>query len=460
MDGILTKDGWLFDYGCGRGDDLRILGAMGYEGSGWDPVHRPDNAAEPAAVVNLGYVVNVIENPQERSDALRRAWSLAEQVLVVSARLAAEASTISDASAFADGCLTSRGTFQKLFEQHELKNWLDQTLETSALPAGPGVFYVFRSEEARATFLASRQRRKIAIPRIARPLALYEQRKDLLAPLMDFVTARGRLPADEEIPDAASIREIFGSLQRAFHVVEKATSAEQWDEITRERALDLVIYLALARFEGRPPFSRLSTDLQRDVKGFFSSYAQACREADDLLFSVGEPAVVDGACAASAIGKLTPEALYVHESALPHLSPLLRIFEGCARSYIGRLEGANLIKLSRREPKISYLSYPGFESDPHPALTASVTVHFQTFSVRFNDYRDRRNPPILHRKEIFLPAHHPFHAKFARLTRSEEAKGLYEDPRRIGTRDGWNTVLAQKGLRLRGHRVIRSNSNG
>ena len=183
IDGILRQDARFFDYGCGRGDDLRILGAMGYEGSGWDPVHRPASAAEPAAVVNLGYVVNVIENSQERCDALRRAWSLAEQVLVVSARLAAEASTISDASAFADGCLTSRGTFQKLFEQHELKHWIDRTLETSALPAGPGVFYVFRSEEARSAFLASRQRRQITIPRIARPLALYEQHKDLLAPL-------------------------------------------------------------------------------------------------------------------------------------------------------------------------------------------------------------------------------------------------------------------------------------
>ena len=456
MDGILTQETKLFDYGCGRGDDLRILATMGFEGGGWDPVHRPEALAEPAPVVNLGYVVNVIENPMERQETLRRAWSVAEQVLIVSARLAAEASTMSDPEAFADGYLTSRSTFQKLFEQHELKNWIDQTLETSALPAGPGAFYVFRSEEARSAFLASRQRRQIAIPRIARPLALYEQHREVLGPLTDFVAARGRLPADDEIPDAASIREIFGSLTRAFRVVEKATSAAQWDEITRKRALDLLIYLALARFEGRPSFSRLSPDLQRDVKGFFSSYAQACREADDLLFSVGDLSVVDGACATSSIGKLTPDALYVHESALPHLSPLLRIFEGCARGYIGRVEGANLIKLSRREPKISYLSYPEFESDPHPALTASVTVHFQTFRVRFHDYRDRRSPPILHRKETFLHPDHPLYAKFARLTRSEESKGLYDDPRRIGARDGWYTVLAEKGLRLKGHRLIRS----
>lgn len=456
VDGILTQDARLFDYGCGRGDDLRILAAMGYESSGWDPVHRPHGAAAPAPVVNLGYVVNVIEDAQERRDALKRAWSLAQQVLVVSARLTAEASALGDAAAFADGRLTSRGTFQKLFEQHELRHWIDQTLGTSSLPAGPGVFYAFRSDEARSAFLASRQRRQVAIPRIARPLALYEQHKDLLASLMDFVAARGRLPADDELPNAAvSIRETFGSLKRAFRLVEKATRAEQWDEIARGRALDLLIYLALARFEGRPAFSMLPPELQGDIKGFFSSYAQACREADKLLFSVGDPAVVEQACASSPVGKLTPEALYIHESALANLAPALRIFEGCARGYIGRVEGANVIKLSRREPKVSYLSYPDFENDPHPALVGSVTVHFQTFKVRFNDYKDRKNPPILHRKEAFLHSEHPLHSKFARLTRSEESKGLYEVPNTIGTREGWEAMLAEKGFRLQGHRLLR-----
>jgi hypothetical protein len=63
---------------------------MGYSGNGWDPVHWPDAALEPAPVVNLGCVVNVIENPAERQQTLRRAWQLAERVLIVSARLNAE----------------------------------------------------------------------------------------------------------------------------------------------------------------------------------------------------------------------------------------------------------------------------------------------------------------------------------------------------------------------------------
>jgi hypothetical protein len=84
-----------------------------------------------------------------------------------------------------------------------------------------------------------------------------------------------------------------------------------------------------------------------------------------------------------------------------------------------------------------------------------LSVHFQTFRVKVRDFEAYRNPPILHRKEAFLLADHPLHAKFARLTRSEEKAGLYEDTTRIGTRDGWEAVLALSGVSLRGHRLMK-----
>jgi hypothetical protein len=41
------------------------------------PVYAPNGARREADVVNLGYVVNVMEDPSERREVLRRAWSLA-----------------------------------------------------------------------------------------------------------------------------------------------------------------------------------------------------------------------------------------------------------------------------------------------------------------------------------------------------------------------------------------------
>ncbi len=458
-DGLLHTHHRLFDYGCGRGDDLRFLSSAGYSACGWDPVHRPHEPFVAADIVNLGYVVNVIEDPRERQEALRRAWALAEEVLIVSARLTLDGRSLGDAQDYADGLLTRRGTFQKFFDQQELRNWIDDTLEVAAVPAAPGVFYVFRDEEARAGFVASRFRRRLAAPRITRSAALYTDHEELLRPLMEFVGDRGRLPADDELASAADICAVFGSLRKAFRVIAHVSDSAQWHELAQERTQDLLIYLALSRFDGRPNFGRLPRALQQDVKAFFTTYKRACEDADELLFSLGHVGVVDNACSASPIGKLTPNALYVHVSTLDALSPVLRLFEGCARGYLGQVEGANIVKLHRDEPKISYLSYPTFEDDPHPALSSSLTVHLQTFRVRYSEFQSRANPPILHRKELFLAPDHPLYAKFARLTRIEEQKGLYEDTSRIGTRHGWSEVLANKGLYLKGHRLLSSRAS-
>ncbi|MGE5607904.1 MAG: hypothetical protein ACM359_01510 [Bacillota bacterium] len=83
---LVTSGVTVFDYGCGRGGDLSILAGMGIRAAGWDPVHRPDATKAPADVVNLGYVVNVIEDTNERAATLKAAWELAEKVLIVSAR--------------------------------------------------------------------------------------------------------------------------------------------------------------------------------------------------------------------------------------------------------------------------------------------------------------------------------------------------------------------------------------
>jgi len=454
-DGLLHSGTRIFDYGCGRGDDLRMLHSLGIEGSGWDPVHQPDKPLRSAPIVNLGYVVNVIEDPRERQETLIRAWSLTERLLIVSARLVVEARDTGQIESFADGYLTSRGTFQKFFEQHELKDWVEQVLGTAAIAAGPGVFYVFRDEKDHATFLASRYRRRAVVPRLTRSEALFNQYQPLLQPLMHFVAERGRLPVDHEIANIAKLHEVFGTTKRAFRLIEQMTEKTQWTQITEERTQDLLIAIALSRFDGRPKFAQLPLDLQYDIKSFFSTYKQACTQADNLLFSVGNMALVNQACEASKVGKLTPTALYCHVRALELLSPILRVFEGCARGYIGRVEEANIIKLYRHEPIVSYLIYPDFEVDPHPALAYSLTVHFQTLRIESRDYRNYQNPPILHRKETFLPPNHPLYAKFARLTRMEEAKGLYKNTRRIGTREGWKDLLEEKGVCLRGHRLLK-----
>ena len=137
-DGI-RRDRTFFDYGCGRGGDLLRLHRMGIPVSGWDPAFFPDEERTPADVVDLGYVVNVVEDPDERAVVVAATWALARKVLIVSARLNWEATDA--AVAFqADGIVTGRHTFQKFFTQEKLRAWIERVLGRHPVAAAPGVF--------------------------------------------------------------------------------------------------------------------------------------------------------------------------------------------------------------------------------------------------------------------------------------------------------------------------------
>jgi DNA phosphorothioation-associated putative methyltransferase len=129
------------------------------------------------------------------------------------------------------------------------------------------------------------------------------------------------------------------------------------------------------------------------------------------------------------------------------------MYEGCGRTYPGEVEGANIINPPAAP---AYLIYPDFETAPHPALQRCVRLSLRTRALDCYDYNESANPPILHRKETFLHPANPLHAKFARLTQQEEAAGLLADPAHIGTRTAWLTRLQEKGLTLRGHRLVRA----
>ena len=131
------------------------------------------------------------------------------------------------------------------------------------------------------------------------------------------------------------------------------------------------------------------------------------------------------------------------------------MYDGFARAYLGEVEGANVIKFHRRSGKLSYLVYPDFDADPHPALLRCVKLSLRTRQLECYDYAASANPPVLHRKEAFLHPGHPLHARFARLTRQEERHGLLDDAAGIGTRAGWEARLREAGFQLRGHRLVK-----
>lgn len=518
-DGLLT-DRTVFDYGCGRGDDIRNLNALGIQCTGWDPAHNPDATTNPADVVNLGFVVNVIEDQTERRQALLNAWKLAHDLLVVSGRLTWE-NDLTDTKRFADGVITAGGTFQKFYTHEELKAWVETHLDGHVRTAAPGILYVFRARSAEQQLLARQTRsghnRRRAIAEIlsdrhavtlnplldfvtehrrlpnptevatsaelvdtfgsikdafyilrassptidwadiggstqTRSRRRFEQNLEILQPLVDFLTERGRLPKDSELATSQEVSDEFGSIRQAFTLIRRVTGPEVWEEHAAKAREDFLVYCALSAFGGRPKLSDMPDDLQADAKDLFGSYKAARSEADDLLYSIADMNKIESACQDAPIGKLTPEALYVHVDYLPELQPILRVYDGAARQLTGNVDDATLVKLNRVKPQVSYLVYPEFDREAHPALRYSIVGKLSEGRMKHRSFADRSNPPILHRKESFLAPNDARFNKFARLTKEEERAGLLDRPD-IGTLVGWTTALAESGYTVAGHRL-------
>ncbi|MDJ1184693.1 DNA phosphorothioation-associated putative methyltransferase [Roseofilum casamattae] len=449
---LFAPETTFFDYGCGRGRDIKEVTKRGFIGSGWDPYYQPDTPLIEADIVNLGYIINVIEDQQERREALVQAWKLTKGVLIVSAQVLI--SEVSDGRmAYEDGVITQRNTFQKYYEQEELKTYIDQVLEVDAIPVDLGIYFVFRDRAQGEVFRASRFRSRLSAPRIQIETRRFEDYQELLTPLMQFMTERGRLPKRGELLAETAILEEFGTFRRAFQIVLQATEEEEWEKISTARQQDFLVYLALSHFSDRPRFRHLSPLIRQDIKSLFGSYKSACILADEMLFSIGDLEFIQRCCSHARVGKLTARSLTIHASYLDSLDPRLRLYEGCANRTIGRLKGATLIRFHIQVPKISYLFYPDFDTTPHPLLRSAMQIDLRDLDVQYQNYRDRPNPPILHRKEEFVDVTYPHFEKFQRLSQQEEKWGLFDDWQGIKTHRGWLQCLEERGAELRGDRV-------
>jgi DNA phosphorothioation-associated putative methyltransferase len=134
----------ILDYGCGRGDDIHGLTTSGMKACGWGPHYAPDGPKLEADVVNLGFVINVIEDLDERTEALRGAYALAKKVLAVAAMLASQVTQ--PGNPYRDGFITSRNTFQKYYTQTQLAEFIADVLNEEPVPVCPGVFLSFETK--------------------------------------------------------------------------------------------------------------------------------------------------------------------------------------------------------------------------------------------------------------------------------------------------------------------------
>lgn len=445
-DGLLSEKHSLLDYGCGRGDDVRYLSAMGYQAFGWDPVYCPQGPREAADIVNLGYVLNVIEEPRERMHVLRDAYALARRLLVVSVLTPGSASAVSGRP-YKDGILTKRNTFQKYFRQHELEAFIEDVLGTTAVPAALGVFYVFRDPRDLQDFLSRRSRRGpfvtagewktpfsptilepgSAQARSRRKASLYQENQELLDAFWQKTLELGRPPLESEFDRYDALCALLGSPRKALRFAAAMFGSEALDKAAEARRRDLLVYVALSNFRKRVPFEVLPEGLQADIRFFFGSYPKALAKGREALFAAGNPDLVARLCDETPFGHKDHQALYVHSSLVKELHPILRVYVGCAEFLCGEVKDADIVKIHKHSGKISLLFYDDFFGNPLPELQTRVKVNLRTREVEIFDHRSDVRQELLFFKELYVAPGHPDRERWTSLSRALQDLGLEMD---------------------------------
>jgi DNA phosphorothioation-associated putative methyltransferase len=412
--GYLSGDRSILDYGCGKGDDLTELEAHGIDCTGWDPAHRPDVDLISSDIVNLGFVLNVIEDKTERDLTLQRAWEYADQLLIVSVMVAGE-SIIRQFEPYKDGIITSINTFQKYYSQSEIRSYLETTLGQSAIAVGQGIFILFKDQLEEQIFLLERQH----VTRDWKQLTQRERRsasKDISTEVIDkhqalfddFWSATldlGRIPANSEFEYSEQLRRVAGSHLKAFQALNEQYGGSLFLEAEEARQNDLLVYFALGLFEKRQAYSQMPDSLKRDIKSFFQSITDAQEQARDILFSVGKPEVIQAACIAAhaqiQCGEYTDgHSFTFHKDFLSSLPPVLRIYIGCAIQLYGDIEEMQLIKAHIRSGKVSLMRYKDWEKET-PLLIERIKIKLREQDIDFFDYVGEYEPTPLLNKNIF-----------------------------------------------------------
>jgi len=466
LDGSLT----VFDYGCGKGDDIRNLSANAITVSGWDPHYAPDQPKQPADIVNLGFVINVIENYYERTEALTGAYDLAQQVLVVSAMLFNQNAL--KGLAFNDGVITQRNTFQKYFTQNELKEFLTDTLETDAIPVAPGIFFVFKNQNAEQRFLLGRQRSQRNVlrlsytrispaqPKLSRNEKKYLAYKHLIDPLWQRILELGRLPEKSEVDSLIELTEAFGTINKAIRFTLDNNEEALFEQARQSKIEDLITYFALQTFSRRKAYKHLEEGLQKDIKAFFGDYQNALDTAKSILFKISDAELIAKACqhaTEQGLGFLDEgEALHLHTSMVNELPALLRIYIGCATILYGDIEQTDLIKIHIQSGKLSLMRYDDFENRPNPRLLERVKINLREQSFDLYEYGEEFEPTYLYLKSRFINEEYPHYAEQLNFDEQLQALNLFDLSGYGPKPEAFRQTLAQARWEIDGFELIRS----
>ncbi len=470
----LAKQGYLngrfsiFDYGCGRGDDLRELEANGLDALGWDPVFSPDNDKVKSDIVNLGFVLNVIEDQDERLEALLSAWDLADKILVVSVMLANEA-YIEQFQPYKDGVITSRNTFQKYYAQSEFKEYLECSLQDNAIAVAPGIFYLFKDKLEEQRYLQSKYQRRYNWQQLTSPQPIESkdraklvitQNREIFDNFWNVCLELGRIPANDEFKSSEEVRNLIGSHKKVFGLLQEMFGAHEFANAQKSHKEDLLVYFAMGLFEKRKPYTHHPENLKRDIKALFGDYRTANNLAKELLFAIADTHLIEEECIKA--HEQLPASIFnnghsliLHKDYIEALPLLLRVYVGAALQLYGELDDTvELVKIHINSGKLTLTRYDDF-SKSVPYLIERTKIKMVNQYIDFFEYLDEsRRPPLLNKHLLLSNKHEQYEKQKNFDERLSKLLGTTSTGEVILNRQIFEERLALTGKHVAGFRLI------
>jgi DNA phosphorothioation-associated putative methyltransferase len=396
---VLRKRRSFFDYGCGKGDDLAGLQELGFDADGWDPNFRPGRPLKHAQVVNLGFVLNVIEDEKEREEVLRKAWNLTDGALMVSV-ISVYDRPSGKLKQFEDGFVTNTGTFQKYYEPGELNEYINEAIRIDSLPVTPWQIICFKDNEYEQEYLATSSNR--ALFRKAYPTPTHPLRKSRISQCIEQFRAESpadwdgieticvnyaMAPPEQMISVHEPLRRCGITAKDVLEIVIEMYAFYKWEAIVSETKNKFIVQLALAFFRGKPQARHYGKNEKLAMRVHFGSFPAALEQAEMTLFSIGDVDRITALCAETTMGVEDEQALYVHSSCVPYLNPVLQTYIGAGQLFYGELDDVDIYKVHKQSGKLTLLFYEDFESVAEPILDTRAKINFRMRKIDFFDHR-------------------------------------------------------------------------
>ena len=413
---ILCDGVSFFDYGCGRGMDIEGLKSLGFSANGWDPAYFPDKKKTEADVVNLGYVLNVIEKASERIEALQKAYILCNRVMIVSV-LTCGQETNAHMKRLGDGFLTQHDTFQKFYSPGELEGLIENHLDQDPVTLSLGICLVFKEPVERQAFLSKRSERKIDWTEINHQLRFskpkfrkeavvdrYELYRELLDGLWFRMLELGRAPEANEISILEELKANIGGLKKSIDLTVDYHGFELLREARNVREEDVISYLAMKHFDRRFLKKHLPARIKNDIKVFFGDFKTAMKRASEILYAAGDPDELSIAMSDVKMGYYNEQEEHYsfHKSLIDHIPAIFRVFVLCGLRRFGDIEEVDILKIHIRSLKLTLHIYDDFDSKPIPELLRRIKIDLRKDFVTVFDDTEQPDKQLLFFKERFV----------------------------------------------------------